>query len=105
MLLKCYSQYASKFGKFSTTTGLEKVSFHSTPKERQFQRMLKLLYICAHCASKVTLKILQAWFQQYMNQTVTDVQMGFRKGRGTTDQIRDHREIKGIPKKNLLLLQ
>ena len=48
--------------------------------------MLKLLYGCAHCASKVTLKILQARFQQYMNQTFTDVQIGFRKGRGTTDQ-------------------
>ena len=41
MLLKCYSQYVSKFGKFSTTTGLEKVSFHSTPKERQFQRLAR----------------------------------------------------------------
>ena len=36
------TQYASKFGKLSSTTGLEKVSFHSNPKERQSQRMLKL---------------------------------------------------------------
>ena len=33
------------------------------------------------------LKILQARLQQYMNQELTDVQAGFRKGRGTRDQI------------------
>ena len=38
-------------------------------------------------ASKVTLKILQAWLQQYMNQELPGVQAGFRKGRGTRDQI------------------
>ena len=38
-------------------------------------------------ASKVMLKILQARFQQYMNQELPDVQAGFRKGRGTRDQI------------------
>ena len=38
-------------------------------------------------ASKVILKILQARFQQYMNHELPDVQAGFRKGRGTRDQI------------------
>ena len=38
-------------------------------------------------ASKVMLKILQARLQQYMNRELTDVQVGFRKGRGTRDQI------------------
>ena len=38
-------------------------------------------------ASKVMLKILQARLQQYMNQELPDVQPGFRKGRGTRDQI------------------
>ena len=38
-------------------------------------------------ASKVILKILQARFQQYMNQELPDVQAGFRKGRGTREQI------------------
>ena len=38
-------------------------------------------------ASKVMLKILQARFQQYMNHELPDVQAGFRKGRGTRDQI------------------
>ena len=37
--------------------------------------------------SKVMLKILQARFQQYVNQELRDVQAGFRKGRGTRDQI------------------
>ena len=40
-------------------------------------------------ASKVMLKILQARLQQYMNQKLPDVQAGFRKGRGTRDQIAD----------------
>ena len=38
-------------------------------------------------ASKVTLKILQARLQQYVNGEVLDVQAGFRKGRGTRDQV------------------
>ena len=38
-------------------------------------------------ASKVMLKILQAWLQQYVNCELPDVQTGFRKGRGTRDQI------------------
>ena len=72
----------------AVATGLEKVSFHSNPKERQCQRMLKLLQIAliSH-ASKVMLKILQARIQQYVNCELPDVQAGFRKGRGTRVQI------------------
>ena len=73
----------------AVATGLEKVSFHSNPKERQCQRMLKLWHNCtliSH-ASKVMLKILQARIQQYMNWELPDVQASFRKGRGTRDQI------------------
>ena len=59
-------------------------------------------------ASKVMLKILQARLQQYMNCELPDVQVGFRKGRGTRDQIAnillDHRKSKQIPEKHLLLL-
>ena len=44
-------------------------------------------------ASKVMLKILQARLQQYMNRELPDVQAGFRKGRGTTDQIANIRWI------------
>ena len=39
--------------------------------------------------SKVILKVLQARFQQYMNCELLDVQAGFRKGRGTRNQIAD----------------
>ena len=69
-------------------TGLEKVSFHSNPKERQCQRTLNYCTIAriSH-ASKIMLKIIQARLQQYMNSELTDVQAGFRKGRGTRDQI------------------
>ena len=70
-------------------TGLEKVSFHSNPKERQCQKIFKLLHNCTFIshASKVMLKILQARLQQYVNQELPDVQAGFRKGRGTRDEI------------------
>ena len=75
----------------AVVTGLEKVSFHSNPKERQCQRMLKLPHNCFHLfishASKVMLKILQARLQQYVNWELPDVQAGFRKGKGTRDQI------------------
>ena len=73
----------------AVATGLEKVSFHSNPKERQCQRMLKhtcTIALISH-ASKVMLKILQARLQQYMKHELPDVQAGFRKGRGTRDQI------------------
>jgi len=44
-------------------------------------------------ASKVMLKILQARLQQYVNREIPDVQAGFRKGRGTRDQIANIRWI------------
>ena len=69
-------------------TGLEKVNFHSNPKEKQCQRMHKLPNIALISQySKVMLKILQARLQQYVNRELPDVQAGFRKGRGTRDQI------------------
>ena len=69
-------------------TGLEKVSFHSNSKERQCQRMLKLPHdALVSRASKVMLKILQTRLQQYVNHELPDGQAGFRKGRGTRDQI------------------
>ena len=60
-------------------TGLEKISFHSNPKERQCQRMLKLShYSTISQTSKIMLKILQARLQQYMNHELPDVQAVFR---------------------------
>ena len=56
-------------------------------------------------ASKVMLKVLQARLQQYMYRELSDVQAGFRKGRGTRDQIANIRWLieQGNSKKNILL--
>ena len=76
----------------AVATGLEKVSFYSSSKERQCQRMFKLPHIelISH-ACKVMLKILQARLQQNMNHEHPDVQAGFRNSRGTRDQIANSR--------------
>ena len=69
-------------------TGLEKVSFHSNPKKGQCQRMFKLLHNCTHFTCyRGHAQNLQVRLQQYMNQELPEVQAGFRKGRGTRDQI------------------
>ena len=72
----------------AVATGLEKVSFHSNPKERQCQKCSNYhtIALLSH-ASKVMLKILQARLQQYVNRELPDIQAEFRKGRGTRDQI------------------
>ena len=88
MLSKCHTQHSANLENSTVATGLEKFSFHSNPKKRQCQRMLKLPHNCTHLtSSKVILKILQARLQQYVNCELPDVQAGFRKGRGTRDQI------------------
>ena len=72
----------------AVATGLQKVSFHSISKKGNAK----------HCSSyhtielisprnKVMLQILQGRLQQYMNHELSDVQDGFRKGRGARDQI------------------
>ena len=89
MLSKCCTQYASKFGKLSSghRTGKGQFSFQfqrkAMPKECSNYHTIALI---SH-SSKVMLKILQARLQQYMNRELPDVQAGFRKGRGTRDQI------------------
>ena len=72
----------------AVATGLEEVSFHSNPKERHAKDCANYhtIALISH-ASKVMLKILQARLQQYVNCDPPDVQAGFRKGRGTRDQI------------------
>ena len=59
-------------------------------------------------ASKVMLKILRARLQQYVNRELPDFQAGFRKGRGTRDQIANIRWIiekaRQFQKKHLFLL-
>ena len=95
MLWKCCTQYASKFGKLSSghRTGKGQFSFQSQrkaiTKECSDYHTVALM---SH-SSKVMLKILQARLQKYVNQELPDVQAGFRKGRGTRDQIANIRWI------------
>ena len=66
--------------------GWKRSVFIPIPKKCQECSNYQTVVLISH-ASKVMLKILQARLQQYMNQELPDVQAGFRKGRGTRDQI------------------
>ena len=72
----------------AVATGLEKVSYHSSLSKGNAKECSNYhtIALISH-ASKVILKILQARLQQYLNCELPDVQAGFRKGRGTRDQI------------------
>ena len=89
----------------AVATGLEKVSFHSNPKESQCQRMFiyRTIALISH-TTKERLKILQARLQEYMNCELPGVQAIFRNGRGTRDQIANICWIIEIPEKHLFLL-
>ena len=78
----------------AVATGLEKVSFVPIPKKGNAKECsdYHTIALISH-ASKVMLKILQARLQQYMNQEIPDIQAGFRKGRGTRDQVANIRWI------------
>ena len=77
-----------KTWKTAVDTGLEKVNFHSNPKESNSKECSNYhtIALISH-ATKVMLIILQDMLQQYMNRELPDVQAGFRKRRGTIDQI------------------
>ena len=78
----------------AVATGLEMVNFHSNPKERQCQKCSNYHTITfISNTNKVMPKILQARLQQYVNREHPDVQAGFRKGRGTRDQIANIRWV------------
>ena len=73
----------------AVATGLEKISFHSNPKELSNYCTIVLI---SH-TSKIMVKIVQSRLQQYMNRELPDVQADFRKGRGSRDQIANIRWI------------
>ena len=75
-------------------TGLEEVSFHSNPKKGNAKECSnnRTVVLISH-TSQVVLKILQARLQQCVNHELPDVQAGFRKDRGTRDQIANIRWI------------
>ena len=72
----------------AVATGLEKSVFIPIPKKGNAKECsnYRTVALISH-ASKVMLKIPQARLQQYVNGELPDVQAGFRKGRGTRDQI------------------
>ena len=88
MVFKCCTQYVSKFGKLSSghRTGKGRFSFQSPKGNVKECSNYPTDSLISH-ASKVMLKILQVMCQQYVNCELPDVQAGFRKGRGTRDQI------------------
>ena len=72
----------------AVATGLEKVTFHFIPKKGNAKECSNYhtIALISH-ASKAMLKIRQARLKQCVNRELPDVQAGFRKGRGTRDQI------------------
>ena len=88
MLWKYCTQYTRKFQKLSRPQDWKRSVFIPIPKKgnaKECSNYRRLALISR--ASKVMLKILQARLQQYMNRELPHVQAGFRKGRGTRDQI------------------
>ena len=80
----------------AVATGLEKSVFIPIPKKGNAKECsnYRTIALISH-TSKVMLQILQASLQQYMNHELPDVHAGFRKGRGTRDQLANiHRIIK-----------
>ena len=110
MLWKCYTQYASKFGKLSSghRTGKGQFSFQSLRKAMPKNAQTTTQFALISDTSEVMLKILQARLQQYVNSELPDTQAGVRKGRGIRDQTANIHCITGksreFQKKNLLLL-
>ena len=78
MLLRCSTQYTSKFGKFSSghRTGKGQFSFQS--QRKAMPKNVQTIGVISH-TSKVMLKILQARLQQYMKQELPDVQAGLEE--------------------------
>ena len=93
----------------AVATGLERSVFIPIPKKGNAKECsnYRTVALISH-ASKVMLKILQARLQQYMNRELPDVQAGFRKGRGTRDQIANIcwiiEKAREFQKKHLFLL-
>ena len=93
----------------AVATDLEKVRFIPIPKKSNAKECsnYRTIALISH-ASKVTLKILQAKLQQYVNRELPDIQTDFRKGRRTRGQITNIRWIikkaREFQKKHLFLL-
>ena len=107
--VKVCTQYAGKFEKLSNfPQGWKRSVFTPIPKKGNAKECsnYRTIALISH-ASKVVLKSLQARLQQYVNHELPHVQAGFRKGRGTRDQIANIHwimEKARVPEKHLFLL-
>ena len=105
MLWKSCTQYASKFGKLSSSHRTRKGQFSSQSQRKAMPKKCSNYHTSALIsqASKVILKILQAILQQYMNHELSDVQAGFRNlwprnQRSNCQHLMEHRKSKRVPK-------
>ena len=87
MLSKCCTQYVSKFGKLSSGHRTGRGQFLFQPQRKAMPKNAQTTIQLHSSHSLVMFKILQDRLQQYVNCELRDVQAGFRKGRGTRDQI------------------
>ena len=89
MLWKCCTQHAKKFGKLSSGhwTGKGQFSFQSQRKAMQKNVQTAAQIALITHGSKIMFKIVYGRLQQHVNYKVPHIQFGFRKGRGTRDQI------------------
>ena len=88
----------------AVATGLEKVSFHSNPKEEKSKKCsnYKIIALISH-AGKVILKILQARLQQYVTENFHMYKLDLEKAEEPEMNCQHHRKSKGIPEKHLFL--
>ena len=93
MLLKCCIQHVSKFGKFSSGHRTRKGQFSFQSQRRAKPKNVQTTIQLHSFQMQAILRILQARLQQYVNQELPDVQVGFRNGRRTRDQIANIRWI------------
>ena len=86
MLLKCHTQYVSKFGKLSSGHRTRKGQFSFQSQRRTMLKSVQttIQLYSFHMLARLFSKSFKLGF---MNQEIPDVQAGFRKGRGTRDQI------------------
>ena len=108
MLCKCCTQYARKSGKLISGHRTGKISFHSNPKERQCQRMFKLLHNCTH----FTCEQSNAQNSPSQASTVRElrtcrysswIQKRQRNQRSNCQHLMDHRKSKRVLEKHLFL--
>ena len=91
--MKCYTQYASKFGKCNSGHRTRKDLFSFQAQRKAMPKNVPTTAPLYSLTLYQILEILQAKLQQYMNHELPDVKAGFRKGRGNRDQIANIRWI------------